>query len=76
MRIVYDLWESVERKLRAWKVGLVAVQAIRQILGQDVVLYLIAIQRGVGRDYGGFINWTIRRVNTAFAEPVPINARF
>jgi len=33
MRIVYDLWESVERKLRTWKVGLVAFQAIGHIFG-------------------------------------------
>jgi hypothetical protein len=42
--IVYDLWKSVERELKPWEIGL---DGFGSGSGWVLVLYLIAIQRGV-----------------------------
>ena len=62
MDIVHDLRESVERKL---KVCMVEWDALKISWGGKgkLLLCLTAIQRGVGRRHGGFVNFT--RVNPA-----------
>ncbi len=62
---MHDLWESLERKLRALKVELDAFKLLEG-MGKEGIALVAAFQRGVGRNHGGFVNSTI--VNAAICS--------
>jgi Transcription factor S-II (TFIIS) len=51
---VYDLWKSVERELKPWEMEL---GGFGKRSGWVLVLYLIAIQRGVWKGYEDFVEF-------------------
>jgi hypothetical protein len=67
--IVYGLWESVARKLRAWEVGLEAMG-----LREEIVFYLMAVQRGVPNGKRDLLY--LNKFNAAICSPIPFLPNF